>query len=205
MEITTLFWDLGGVLLSNGWDREQRARAVERFGLDQDDLEDRHREVVAALETGRETLDDYLRETVFHTPRSFTEREFRDFLVAQSTAFAGNLRVVEQLAAGGRYLLATLNNEGRELNLERIERFGLRRIFSLFFTSSFVGAMKPSPRIYRAALEITQRPAGEILFIDDREQNLEPARALGMRTLHFRGEDGPERLRSELRRLGVEV
>lgn len=205
MQTTAIFWDLGGVLLSNGWDREQRAAAVERFGLDADEFEDRHHEMAAGLETGRCTLDDYLRATVFHAPRPFGAAEFREFMLAQSGAFPGNLEVVDALAAGGRYLLATLNNESRELNEYRIARFGLRRRFAAFFSSSFLGWMKPDARIFRAALEISQRAPGETVFVDDRAQNLEPARALGMRTLHFRGEEGPEVLRRRLEALGVEI
>jgi putative hydrolase of the HAD superfamily len=205
MRTTILFWDLGGVLLSNGWDREQRAAVVERFGVDAGEFEDRHREMVPALETGRCSLDDYLRATVFHAPRPFTAAQFREAMLAESSAFPGCLEVVDRLAQGGRYLLATLNNESRELNEYRIARFGLRRRFACFFTSSFLGWMKPDARIYRAALEVTQRAPGEAVYVDDRAQNLEPARALGMRTLHFRGEQGPDALERGLRELGVEL
>lgn len=205
MQTTTLFWDLGGVLLSNGWDREQRARAVEHFGLDGDEFDDRHREIVGALETGRCTLDEYLRATVFYEPRPFGEAEFRAFMRAQSEAFPGNLETVDRLRASGRFLLATLNNESRELNRFRIERFGLRDRFSAFFTSSFLGVMKPGVEIFRIALEVTQRDPAETLFIDDRSQNLEPARELGMRTLHFRGEQGPEALARNLAALGIDL
>lgn len=204
-EITTLFWDLGGVLLSNGWDREQRARAVARFGLDPDEFEDRHREIVPALETGRCSLGDYLHATVFHQPRDFSEADFRAFMEAQSEPFSESLELVERLAVDGRYLLATLNNESRELNEYRIRRFGLRRLFAAFFTSSFVRVMKPNAEIYRTALDVTQRRPEEVVFVDDRSQNLEPARALGMHTLHFRGEEGPEVLLAGLRALGVQV
>lgn len=205
MRTTAIFFDLGGVLLSNGWDTEQRARAVERFGLDAADFEDRHREMVHGLETGRCTLDDYLRAVVFHAPRPFSATEFREFILAQSQAFPGSLEVVQALADGGRYLLATLNNESRELNEYRIARFALQRRFACFFSSSFLGVMKPDARIYRLALEVTQRAPAETVFVDDREQNLEAARALGMRTLHFRGEQGPEALRRGLAELGVEI
>ncbi|HEV2150498.1 MAG TPA: HAD family phosphatase [Longimicrobiaceae bacterium] len=205
MQTSAIFWDLGGVLLSNGWDREQRAAVLERFGVELEEFEDRHREIVPALETGRCTLDDYLRATVFHEPRAFTAARLREAMLAQSEAFPGCLEVVDRLAKGGRYLLATLNNESRELNEYRIARFELRRRFTCFFSSSFLGAMKPDGRIYRTALAVVQRAPDETVFVDDRAQNLEPARALGMRTLHFRGEQGPEALVHGLRELGVEV
>ncbi|HEX7242305.1 MAG TPA: HAD family phosphatase [Longimicrobiaceae bacterium] len=204
MRTTAVFWDLGGVLLTNGWDREQRARAVERFGLDGGEMEDRHREMAASLETGHCSLDAYLHAVVFHEPRPFGHADFRRFMLAQSEAFPGNLEVVDALAAGGRYLLATLNNESRELNAYRIAHFELHRRFTVFFTSAFLGVMKPSAEIYRLALDVTHRAPDEVVYVDDRPQNLEPARALGMRTLHFRGEEGPEVLRRGLEGLGVE-
>jgi len=194
MEISAIFWDLGGVVLTNGWDREQRAGAVERFGLDPEDFEDRHREIVSALETGRTDLAGYLRATVFYEPRPFSEADFREYMHAQSEAYPGSLEVLDLLRASGRYLLATLNNESHDLNECRIENFALRRRFDVFFTSAFLRLMKPDPQIYRAALDITQRRPEEVLFVDDRPQNLEPAKALGMRTLHYRGEEGPEAL-----------
>lgn len=204
MNLSTLFWDLGGVLLSNGWDHDQRALALEHFGLDRAEFEDRHREIVPSLETGRCTLADYLRATVFYQPRPFTEAEFRDYMEAQSHAFPENLEVVAALASTGRYLLATLNNESRELNEYRIRRWGLRECFTAFFSSAFVGVMKPNAGIYRTALEVVQREPAECVFVDDRAQNLEPAAALGMRTLHFRAEEGAEALRRALTALGVE-
>ncbi len=203
MPITAIFWDLGGVLLSNAWDRDQRAAAVTRFSLDAVDFEDRHREVVGALETGRCTLGEYLRAVVFHAPRPFGEAEFRNFMREQSSGFAENLAVVDELAATGRYLLATLNNESRALNDYRIERFELRSRFSAFFCSAYVGAMKPDRAIYRAALDITQRAPGEVVFVDDRPQNVEGARALGWGALYFRAAEGPDALRAGLREMGI--
>lgn len=110
---------------------------------------------------------------------------------------------MDELASAGRYLLCTLNNESRELNSYRAEKFGLRSRFSAFFTSSYLGVMKPSPRIYEIALEVSHRRPEEVLFVDDREQNVEAAAALGMRTLHFRGEEGPARLKDCLRERGL--
>lgn len=205
MRVTAIFFDVGGVLLSNGWDHDQRAEAVEHFGLDLEEFEDRHREVVGSLETGRCSLDDYLRATVFYRELPFSPQEFRAYMEGCSSAFPGSLEVVDRLRAAGRYLLATLSNEGCELNAFRIRRFELRPRFTAFFTSSLLGTMKPGPEIYRAALGITQREAGEVLFVDDRRQNLEPATALGMRTLHFRGEQGSDALLRGLAKHGVEV
>lgn len=197
---TTVFWDVGGVLLTNGWDRGARARAAQRFNLDIHELEDRHARVVADFETGRLTLDRYLACTVFHRPRDYTPEDLETFMYAQSKPLPDQLHLVRALARSGRYRLAMLNNESRELNDHRIATFGLRDIFSVFVSSCFVGLRKPDAAIYRMALQITQCPPEESLFIDDRAINLECASALGMRTIHYRA---PEHLRDALIGAGV--
>ncbi|HET7009443.1 MAG TPA: HAD family phosphatase [Anaerolineales bacterium] len=201
-EITALFWDIGGVLLTNGWDRLARAAAAERFELDPVEFGDRHELVVAAFETGGLGLDGYLEHTIFYRPRPFTREQFAEFMFGQSHPHPEALEVVERLAAGRRYLLAALNNESLELNRHRIERFGLRRYFSVFVSSCYVGVRKPDEAIYRLALDLTQRPPEECVLIDDRPLNLECAASCGMRTIHYQG---PVALRHELRAFEVEV
>ncbi|MBI4279187.1 MAG: HAD family phosphatase [Armatimonadetes bacterium] len=201
-EVTALFWDVGGVLLTNGWDRASRREAVRTFGLDREEFGDRHDLASPAFETGRLTLDEYLTRTVFHRSRPFTMEEFTAFMFAQSRPNAEPLALVERLARSGRYLLATLNNESLPLNLYRIEQFGLRQYFSVFFSSCFLGVRKPEEAIYRLALQLTQRAPEECLFIDDRALNLECARQCGMQTIHYRD---PAQLRDALRHAGVHI
>ncbi len=200
MEITALFWDVGGVLLTNGWDRTSRYRAAQQFNLDWEDFQDRHELVIADFETGRLTLEEYLERTIFYRPRPFTREGFKAFMWAQSQPIRETLAIVERLARSGRYLLATLNNESLELNHYRIERFGLQNLFALFFSSCFLGVRKPDRAIYQIALQVTQRTPEECLFIDDRALNVECAHRLGIRTIHYQN---PTQLRRELRRHGV--
>ena len=201
-EPTTLFWDIGGVLLTNCWDRIARRRAAEKFGLDWDDFRVRHEKVAAAFETGQITLAQYLQHTVFHRSRAFDPEAFAAFMRSQSQAYPEVLAILERLAGSGRYQLATLNNESRELNAFRIEEFGLRRYFTLFLSSGFLGVMKLDEPIYRLALEVTQRQPDECLFIDDRPPNLECARTLGIRTVHYQN---PDQLRDALTTQGVHL
>lgn len=184
--LTHVFFDVGGVLGSNGWDREQRSRAVARFGLDPD-FEHRHHEVVGALETGAMSLDEYLDITVFSRPRSYSRVEFAEFMRAQSEPNEAAIALARRVAAAGRVRLMTLNNESAELNRHRIERFGLRGIFSAFLTSCWLGSAKPSHTFFDRALGIAQADPERCLLIDDREQNVVPARALGMRAVLFTG------------------
>jgi putative hydrolase of the HAD superfamily len=185
-EITTLFWDVGGVLLTNGWDRHGRQQAAQKFRLDWEDFEDRHELIAGRFETGRLSLDRYLDRTVFYRERNFGKDIFKLYMFSQSQPIDGTLDVVERIANSGRYLLATLNNESREVNLYRIGHFGLRKYFSFFMSSCFLGVKKPDDEMFRLALDLTQREPEECLFIDDRELNLECAARLRLQTLHFR-------------------
>lgn len=200
MSISHVFFDIGGVLGSNAWSTPQRARAVERFGLDAVEFERQHRDAIGTLEQGRMTLTEYLDATVFYRERDFSREEFVAFMRAESRSDPAIIALARGLAEGGRYRMMTLNNESLELNLYRIERFGLRDIFEAFFSSCWLGSTKPSQRIYQLALGISQAQPDRAVFIDDREPNLTPARALGMRTIHFTTGD---RLAGELAALGI--
>lgn len=187
MSLTHIFFDIGGVLGTNGWDQGQRAAAVAAFHLDAAEFAERHEEAVAVWETGGMSLDDYLDCTVFYRPRPFGRVEFRAFMLQQSVAFPETIALARSLAGLQRYRLMTLNNESAELNAYRLDAFGLREIFVAFFTSCWIGALKPARRIYERALDISQAQPAQAVFIDDRERNLESARLLGMRTLLYRG------------------
>lgn len=201
-EVTALFFDVGGVLLSNGWDRAERTAASERFHLDWKEFEDRHELVLHAFETGEMGLDEYLDRVIFYCPRSFSREEFANYIRAQSKELPGTMDVLRRLAATKMYLLCTLNNESRDMNAYRIQKFGLRRYFDVFLSSCYLGVRKPDEAIYRRALDITQRKGEECLFIDDRALNLECAAELGMRTIQFKDAAQLER---ELKGLNIAI
>ena len=199
-EIHAIFWDVGGVLLTNAWDHTERAAALEHFRLDEKEFHGRHEMVVSSFERGKISLDDYLDRTVFYRSRSFTREEFRDYMLSLSRPMTDVLAFARDLAASGKYFMGTINNESRELNLHRIKKFGLRDIFRVFVSSCFVGLRKPESGIYRLALEITQINPEECCFIDDRALNLECAAKLGMRTIQMQT---LEQLRGDLGKLLV--
>lgn len=198
--IRAIFWDVGGVLLTNAWDRTERSAALAHFGLDEQEFHSRHEMVVSSFERGKITLEEYLDRTVFYRTRPFTKDAFRDFMFSLSQPLPGMLELAHILSDSGKYFMSTINNESRELNYYRIERYGLRDIFRLFVSSCFVGLRKPERDIYRLALETTQIPGEACCFIDDRPLNLECAAKLGMRTIEKRT---LEQLRAELSNLGV--
>jgi putative hydrolase of the HAD superfamily len=198
--IRALFWDIGGVLLNNAWDRTERTAALEHFHLDQEEFHDRHEMVVSSFERGKITLDEYIDRTVLYRARPFTRDAFRDYMLSLSRPFPEVLQFAQALSDSGKYFMGTINNESRELNDYRIEKFGLRNTFRLFVSSCFVGLRKPEKDIFRLALETTQIPADECCFIDDRALNLECAAKLGMHTIEMQQ---LEQLRADLAKLGV--
>ncbi len=201
-EITTLFWDIGGVILTNGWDHNSRKDAVETFNLDAEDFRDRHDLSFPAFDAGQITLDQYLDQTLFYRPRPFTREEFTAFMFAQSKEYPETRAVLSAVARTGKYYVASINNEPRELNDYRIEAFGLRREFEAFFSSCYLSARKPEETIYRIALEVSHRPPENCVFVDDRPLNLENPRRLGMQVVHHQD---AKQLRSDLQGLGIEV
>ena len=148
------------------------------------------------------SLDEYLDHTVFFRARPFSREDFRAFMLSQSVAFPETIAVARDLARTGRYRMMTINNESAELNAYRLHVFGLRDIFDAFFTSCWVGVLKPSRQIYERALVMSQAEPSAAAFIDDREHNLETARGLGMHTILYH--DAPQ-LRRDLTALAVAI
>jgi putative hydrolase of the HAD superfamily len=201
-EIEALFWDNGGVILTNGWDRGARKRAVEKFHLDWEDFADRHELMLNAFETGQATLGQYLQRTVFYRPRDFTPDDFKAFMFAQSQPFPEALQFLGQLASARKYIMAALNNESKEINEYRILQFKLRNYFEAFFSSCYLGVRKPDIKIYQRVMEITQRRPSACVMIDDRELNLECARELGLQTIQVKD---LAQLKADLAKLGVKL
>ncbi len=196
--IRTLFWDVGGVLLSNAWDHEERDHAIENFQLQKADFESRHKEIATTFEEGKISLDQYLDRTVFHQPRKFSKEEFKNYMFSLSKPKPEVLEFARRLA--GKYLMATINNESREMNDFRIKQFGLSQICDLFVSSCYVGMRKPDEKIYRLALDLIQKAPDECCFIDDRPVNIEGAAKVGMRTVLMRD---AAQLKKDLQDLGV--
>lgn len=198
--IRAIFSDVGGVLGTNGWDRPTRRSTVDQFSISWMDFADRHDLVINAFETGHLSLDAYLDRTVFYMPRDFTKQQFQEAMFSRSEPFPEPLDFFARVADSGKYLMAALNNESLELNLHRIRKFGLQELFSVFFSSCFLGIKKPNDGIYLMALQLTQLPPEECLFIDDRSLNVERARQMGMKTIHCQD---PLRLPAQMMEIGV--
>lgn len=179
--VTALFLDVGGVMLTNGWDRKSREAAAKQFGLDLDDLNDRHRMTFDTYETGKLSLDEYLKSSVFYKERPFTIEEFRTFMFNQSVAYPEMIDLIRGLKAKYKLRIAVVNNEGRELNEHRIRTYKLGEFVDFFISSCFVHFRKPDADIWKVALDIAQVPKEEVVYIDDRPMFVQVAQGLGLR------------------------
>lgn len=196
-----ILFDVGGVLLTNGWDHGERAIVLEQFHLDQAEFEARHPQPNDAWERDAMTVREYLDATVFYEPRAFSHQEFLEAICAQSKLLPdGGIGILRELAASDKCMLGVLNNEARATNEYRFEQFGIREHLKVAFSSCYVGLRKPGQAIYRRALDILGTPAARVLFIDDRAENAAAAEGAGMKSIRFTGADA---LRSELANLGV--
>lgn len=196
-----ILFDVGGVLLTNGWDHVERAIVLQQFHLDRTEFEARHPQPYDAWERDAITAKEYLDATVFYQPRAFSHEEFLDAICAQSKLLPdGGMGILQELAASDKCILGVLNNEARATNEYRFKTFGIRQHVKLAFSSCYLGLRKPGQAIYNRALDILGTPAERVLFIDDRAENVASAEAAGMEAILFTGADA---LRSELANLGV--
>jgi putative hydrolase of the HAD superfamily len=185
-KISALFLDIGGVLLTNGWDRAARRRAAEKFSLDLEEMNERHHLTFDTYEAGKLSLDEYLARVVFYKDRSFSRDVFKTFMFDQSQAYPDMIDLIRNLKTRYGLKVAAVNNEGRELSIHRIRTFRLDSFIDSFISSSFVHVRKPDADIYRAALDIVQAEASEVLYVDDREMFVDVAKGLGIKGIHHR-------------------
>ncbi len=184
MKITTLFVDIGGVLLTNGWGKESRKLAAKKFNLDLDEIEGRHNLTFDTYELGKLNLKEYLHRVVFYQKRSFTQDEFQEFMFAQSKPYPQMIELICRLKAQYGLKIAIVNNEAYELNAHRIKEFKLRSFVDFFISSCFVHLRKPDADIFRIALNIAQTPTREVLYIENTPMFVTVAEDLGIKSIH---------------------
>jgi putative hydrolase of the HAD superfamily len=183
-EINTIFSDIGGVLLTNGWDREGRQKAIRRFQLDRQETEERHQLTFDTYEVGKISLDEYLRRVVFYKKRNFTPEEFKAFMYDQSRPFPEMIQLVCELKKLYGLKIAVVSNEGRELTEYRISQFKLNEFVDFFISSCFVHFRKPDADIFRIALDTAQVPPHRVVYIEDRPMFVSVAESLGIQGIH---------------------
>lgn len=178
--ITTLFLDIGGVLLTNGWDHAARKQAADAFHLDYADMEERHHLTYDTYEEGKLSLDEYLKRVIFCLDRPFSGEEFKAFMLSRSQPYNEMIALIQQLKSQYHLKTIAVSNEGREVNAYRIRHFKLAKVIDTFVSSCFVHYRKPDLDIYRIALDVSQSSPNEVVYIDDRPLFVEVAGSLGI-------------------------
>ncbi len=201
-DIQVIFQDIGNVLLTNGWDRSMRLSASTLFGLEHEEVDERHHLLFSLYEEGRLSLDEYLDTVVFYKKRVFSKKEFKAFMYAQSKPLPEMIRFMGRLKKQYGLRIIAVNNEGRELNDYRIHTFNLDRLIDVFVSSSYVHMRKPDARIYRTAIDISGVSPGCIACIDDRPAFIEAAVRLG---IHGILHTGYESTRNRLAAMGLRL
>ena len=197
LPITTLFLDIGGVLLTNGWNRGMRILASEKFGLDYAEMDERHHLTFDTYEEGKLRLDEYLHRVVFYQERSFSVEEFKTFMYAQSQPFPEMIELIRKLKTQHSLQVAAVSNEGRELTTYRVQQFKLGTFIDFFISSCFVHYRKPDADLYHIALDIAQVSPEHVVYIDDRAMFVEVAQGLGIQgIIHRRYETTQKALES---------
>jgi len=201
-DIKTIFFDVGGVCLTNGWDHVAREKSTKEFSLSYEEMEKRHKPLFKKFEKGKLSLDEYLDQVVFYRKRNFSKKDFIEFMLSQSRPHYSTFKILDNLASKRKYHLATINNESRELNEYRIEEFGLRKYFQCFFSSCYLGVRKPEEEIFDKALQIFQKEPEKCLYIDDRKENYNAAKNSGLHTILL---DKPENLKIKLEEFNIDI
>jgi putative hydrolase of the HAD superfamily len=200
--ITHLFTDLGGVLLTNGWDRGLRKLVASHFQIDAEEMDERHHLTYDTYEAGKISLSEYLRRTVFWEPRPFTEEQVVAFMLEQAKCFPDMIELYKRVKAENGLKVVVVSNEGRELTADRIRRFDLKEFVDIFVVSSYVHFRKPDEDIFRIALDVAQAEPGEVVYVDDRPMFAEVASRLGMHEIWHRDLD---RTRAAFEALGLKT
>ncbi len=201
-EIKTIFTDIGKLLLTNGWDRNARRLAVERFALDAAELDDRHHLAFDIFESGKMTLDEYLDYIVFYQDRPYSRDDFKEFMYSYSQPLDGMLQYMYALKEKYGLKVVAVSNEGRELNEYRIRKFALDKLIDFFVSSSFVYLRKPDKAIFKLAVDLAQTPLEQIAYIDDRPLFVQVAQSLGIKGIVH---TGLESTRAAFVGLGLEL
>lgn len=183
IKVTTLFVDIGGVLLTDGWSHEFRRLAVKTFGLDLEEMESRNNQTYDMYESGNLTIEEYLDRIVFYKKRSFTSVQFRKFIFAQSKPYLQMIELIRRLKIRYGLKIVVVSNEARELNAYRIRKFKLDTFVDFFISSCFVHIRKPDAKIFQLALDMAQTPVRNVIYIENTPMFVQIAEGLGIRCI----------------------
>lgn len=183
-KIKGILLDVGGVIMTNGWDRKLRQKVAENFHLDWEDFNNRHQHFNDILELGKIGFEDYLKQVIFYKERSFSMSKVFNFIKEALVPDVPMIDLFREIKKHHRLKMGLLSNESRDLAVDRFKKIPLGDFIDYFLVSAFVGMRKPDPGIYLLALDLMQLGASEVVYIDDREPYIEFAKTLGLHTIH---------------------
>jgi len=181
--ITTLFLDIDGVLLNDGWDHQARNRAATHFQLNFIEMEKQHQLSFSAYENGMITLQDYLDHVVFYENRPFTQSEFQEFMFEQSQSYPEMIELIRQLKEQYGLKIVAICNEARELNLHRIRKFGLVSLVDEFVSFRFINLPEPDALLFRLAFHIDEKFNRHGAYIENTPLLLQKTEDFGLRSM----------------------
>lgn len=198
-DIRILFFDVGGILLTNGWGHESRKLAAEKFGLDYEELNALHNFIFNVYEIGKITLDEYLDTVIFNHPRKFLREDFKEFIYSQSEELPDMLAWLKQWKKDCGFRIISINNEGKELNDYRVEKFKLHECFDAFISSCEVKMRKPDPGIFQLAMGIAQAVPSQCVYFDDRIMFAQVAQRLGIKAFQHTSFESTKKILEDLK------
>jgi putative hydrolase of the HAD superfamily len=198
--LKVLFFDIGGVLLTNGWGRDSRKLAAEEFGLDYDEVNEIHNFIFNVYEIGSIDLDEYLDTVIFNHPRDFTREDFKEFMFSRSKELPDTLAWLKQWKKDCGFRIISINNEGKELNDYRVKKFKLHEVFDAFVSSCEVNMRKPDPGIFKLAMGIAQALPQQCVYFDDRIMFANAAQKLGIRSYQHTSFESTRKILEELKK-----
>jgi HAD superfamily hydrolase (TIGR01509 family) len=198
-----IYFDLGNVLLH--FDQSIACRQMsEVAGVTEQQVHEIlfEQDLQRGYETGRITTRQFYDRFCEQTG---TRPDYDALILAGSAMFELNVPLIPLLALlrAARYRLGILSNTC-EAHWQYIIDGRYRIIPDLFELSALsfrIGAMKPSPDIYRAAADLAKVAPEELFFLDDRQENVEGARKVGLDAVLY---STPQALATELRQRGVQ-
>ena len=198
--LKVLFFDIGGVLLTNGWGRDSRKLAAEQFGLDYDEVNEIHNFIFNVYEIGSIDLDEYLDTVIFNHPRDFTREDFKEFIFSRSQELPDTLAWLKQWKKDSGFRIISINNEGKELNDYRVKKFKLHEVFDAFVSSCEVNMRKPDPGIFKLAMGIAQVLPQQCVYFDDRIMFANAAQKLGIRSFQHTSFESTKKILEDLKK-----
>lgn len=198
--INVLFFDIGGILLTNGWGHESREEAAKLFKLDYKEITELHTFIFNVYEAGSVDLDEYLDTVIFNHPRDFTREDFKKFMYEQSVELPHMLEWLKKWKKDSGFRIISINNEGKELNDYRVKKFKLHECFDAFVSSCEVGIRKPDPKIFKLAMGIAQALPQQCVYFDDRKMFALAAQKLGIRSYQHTSFESTKKILEELKK-----